>query len=85
MTSGDYTHPKMNALLLITLINMLRLRLAIRSCIMRFAQLKFKQLKPICGKGVQAFVNFGNYDLSIVKNSVYGNKQGLYEIAVSQR
>ena len=48
---------------------------------MRFAQLKF--LKTNMPKGVQAMVNFGNYDLSIVKNSVsYGNKQGLYEIAV---
>ena len=50
---------------------------------MRFAQLKF--LKTNMPKGVQAMVNFGNYDLSIVKNSVsYGNKQGLYEIAVSK-
>jgi hypothetical protein len=34
-------------------------------------------------KGVQAVLAFNNYELSIVKNEVsYGNKQGLFEIAV---
>jgi hypothetical protein len=34
-------------------------------------------------KGVQAIVNFGKYELSIVNNEAsYGNKQGLFEIAV---
>jgi len=34
-------------------------------------------------KGVQAILDFGAYQLSIVKNEMsYGNKQGLYEIAV---
>jgi hypothetical protein len=34
-------------------------------------------------KGVQAILDFGEYELSIVQNeSSYGNKQGLYEIAV---
>lgn len=34
-------------------------------------------------KGVQAILDFGAYQLSIVKNEVsYGNKQGLFEIAV---
>ena len=34
-------------------------------------------------KGVQAILDFGKYELSIVQNeSSYGNKQGLYEIAV---
>ena len=34
-------------------------------------------------KGVQAVLDFGKYELSIIQNeSSYGNKQGLYEIAV---
>jgi hypothetical protein len=34
-------------------------------------------------KGVQAILEFSNYELSIVKNEAsYGNKQGLFEIAV---
>ena len=34
-------------------------------------------------KGLQAMLQFDNYELSIVNNEVsYGNKQGLYEIAV---
>ena len=34
-------------------------------------------------KGVQAILDFGKYELSIIQNeSSYGNKQGLYEIAV---
>lgn len=34
-------------------------------------------------KGVQAILEFGNYELSVVKNEAsYGNKQGLFEIAV---
>ena len=33
--------------------------------------------------GVQTVLEFGKYQLSIVRNEVsYGNKQGLYEIAV---
>ena len=34
-------------------------------------------------KGLQAILQFDNYELSIVNNEEsYGNKQGLYEIAV---
>lgn len=34
-------------------------------------------------KGVQAIINFGLYELSIIKNeSSYGGKKGLYEIGV---
>jgi len=43
----------------------------------------FKMLETEMPKGVQAILNFGEYELSIVQNeSSYGNKQGLYEIAV---
>ena len=43
----------------------------------------FKMLETEMPKGVQAILNFGKYELSIVQNeSSYGNKQGLYEIAV---
>jgi len=43
----------------------------------------FELLETEVPKGVQAILNFGKYELSIVKNEVsYGNKQGLYEIAV---
>ena len=48
---------------------------------MRFNKLKFQN--TTVPKGVQARVDFGKYELSIVKNEVsYGNKQGKYEIAV---
>ena len=34
-------------------------------------------------KGVQAIIDFGLYELSIIQNEAsYGNKQGLFEIAV---
>ena len=34
-------------------------------------------------KGKQCLLDIGNYELSIVQNEMsYGNKQGLYEIAV---
>ena len=34
-------------------------------------------------KGVQAMIDFGLYELSIIQNEMsYGGKQGLYEIAV---
>ena len=43
----------------------------------------FKMLETELPKGVQAILDFGEYELSIVQNeSSYGNKQGLYEIAV---
>jgi hypothetical protein len=43
----------------------------------------FKLLETDVPKGVQAVLAFNNYELSIVKNEVsYGNKQGLFEIAV---
>ena len=43
----------------------------------------FKVLETDVPKGVQAVLAFNNYELSIVKNEVsYGNKQGLFEIAV---
>jgi hypothetical protein len=43
----------------------------------------FKMLETEMPKGVQAILDFGGYELSIVQNeSSYGNKQGLYEIAV---
>lgn len=44
----------------------------------------FKMMKTTSPNGVQAILRFGGkYDLSIVKNEFsYGNKQGLYEIAV---
>lgn len=48
---------------------------------MRFNNLKF--INTNVPKGVQARVDFGKYELSIVKNEIsYGNKQGKYEIAV---
>ena len=50
---------------------------------MRFKQLKF--VNTTVPKGIQAFVKYGKYDLSIVKNEMsYGNVNGLYEIAVFQ-
>lgn len=43
----------------------------------------FELLETEMPKGVQAILEFDTYELSIVKNeSSYGNKQGLYEIAV---
>jgi len=40
-------------------------------------------LQTISPMGVQAIVDFGKHELSIVQNEMsYGNKQGLYEIAV---
>ena len=42
-----------------------------------------KMIPTSMPKGVQAILDFGKYELSIVQNeSSYGNKQGLYEIAV---
>jgi hypothetical protein len=43
----------------------------------------FQLLETDVPKGVQAVLAFNDYELSIVKNEVsYGNKQGLFEIAV---
>jgi len=43
----------------------------------------FKLKETEMPKGLQAMLQFDNYELSIVNNEVsYGNKQGLYEIAV---
>lgn len=43
----------------------------------------FKMMETTAPKGVQVLLDFGKYDLSIVQNEAsYGNKQGLYEIAV---
>lgn len=43
----------------------------------------FELMETQMPKGVQAILDFGAYQLSIVKNEVsYGNKQGLFEIAV---
>ena len=43
----------------------------------------FKMLPTEMPKGIQAILNFGKYELSIIQNeSSYGNAQGLYEIAV---
>ena len=43
----------------------------------------FELLETCTPKGVQVILDFGQYELSIVQNEVsYGNKQGLYEIAV---
>ena len=50
---------------------------------MQFKDIQFNETKM--PKGIQSLVDFGNYQLSIVKNeSSYGNAQGLYEIAVFQ-
>ena len=44
---------------------------------------KIKMMPTEMPKGIQAILDFGKYKLSIVQNeSSYGNKQGLYEIAV---
>lgn len=52
------------------------------SKIMKFEDLKFTE--TTVPNGIQSILKFANdYELSIVKNEVsYGNKQGLYEIAV---
>ena len=44
----------------------------------------FKMMETVSPNGVQVMLRFGGkYDLSIVQNEMsYGNKQGLYEIAV---
>ena len=48
---------------------------------MKFEDLEMKE--TVMPNGKQAVLEFGSYELSIVKNDVsYGNKQGLYEIAV---
>ena len=49
---------------------------------MKFEDLKFTE--TAVPNGIQSVLKFANdYELSIVKNEVsYGNKQGLYEIAV---
>ena len=46
---------------------------------MKFTDLKFHQLYD----GVQSIVDYGKYQLSVVKHSgSYGGTRGLYEIAV---
>ena len=43
----------------------------------------FQLLETEVPKGVQAVLAFDNYELSVVNNEAsYGNKQGLYAIAV---
>ena len=43
----------------------------------------FELLETDVPKGVQAVLQFDNYELSIINNEAsYGNKQGLFEIAV---
>lgn len=43
----------------------------------------FQLLETDVPKGVQAVLAFDNYELSVIKNEAsYGNKQGLFEIAV---
>lgn len=43
----------------------------------------FQLLETDVPKGVQALLQFDNYELSIINNEAsYGNKQGLFEIAV---
>ena len=48
--------------------------------------MKFEDLKMLetdMPNGVQAILDFGDYELSIVKHDMsYGGKQGLYEIGV---
>jgi len=46
---------------------------------MKFEEIKFEKLYD----GVQAIIEFGQYELSIVKHSMsYGGKKGMYEIAI---
>ena len=48
---------------------------------MKFKEIKFN--KTDTPNGIQAMIDFGEYDLSIVKSDFsYGGKSGLYEIAV---
>ena len=48
---------------------------------MKFDDIKFKETE--IPKGIQAMVNFGEYDLSVVQSDFsYGGAKGLYEIAV---
>ena len=48
---------------------------------MKFKDIPFNETKM--PKGIQALIKFNKFDLSIIKNeSSYGNKMGLYEIAV---
>jgi hypothetical protein len=48
---------------------------------MQFEDFQTKETKN--PDGIQVLLDFGDYELSIVKNEMsYGNKQGLYEIAV---
>ena len=50
---------------------------------MNFNELEFKETET--PKGIQALVQFGRYELSVIRNEMsYGSKQGLYEISVSQ-
>ena len=42
----------------------------------------FEMMETTMPKGVQVILNFGDYELSIVKNEMsYGNQSGLFEIA----
>lgn len=46
---------------------------------MKFEEIKFGKLYD----GVQAIIEFGQYELSVVKHSMsYGGRKGMYEIAV---
>ena len=46
---------------------------------MKFEEIKFEKLYD----GVQAIIEFGQYELSIVKHSMsYGGKKGMYEITI---
>jgi hypothetical protein len=48
---------------------------------MKFEDIKFKSTD--LPQGIQAMIHFGDYQLSIIQNEIsYGNKNGLYEIAV---
>mgnify|MGYP003634619074 FL=1 len=43
----------------------------------------FKLMETTMPKGVQAIVDFGKYELSIIQNEMsYGGNQGVYEISV---
>lgn len=43
----------------------------------------FKLMETTAPKGIQVLLDFGKYQLSVVRNEVsYGNRSGLYEIAV---
>ena len=48
---------------------------------MRFKDIKFK--KTNTPKGIQALIQFGPYELSVIQNDMsYGGQMGLYEIGV---